>query len=71
MADYYGPTVYEQTCMEIRELTSQIARLQEKKRRAVERMNKYMGSRMLESERLATQAEPYQSTQLPTEPNNG
>lgn len=62
-----GPTTEEIAQDELRYITEQIASLEDRKRTVLARLRQYRGSRMLESERRATAAEPYQRTQLASE----
>ncbi len=59
-----GPTVYDAAKSEVAECSRQIAELIDRKHAAMRRMVRYASSKMLESERLATAAEPYQAKQL-------
>ena len=58
-------TVYEAANLEVKKLSAKIEELLCKRRDAYHRMRKYHNSKMLESERLASKAEPYQTIQLP------
>jgi len=62
---YLGPTVYEAAESRIRQIDRLIEELQSEKRFAQRRMQQYAGSAMLEAERIATKAEPFQKVPLP------
>jgi len=62
---YYGPTVYEAALQKIRACNNRIAELQANIVSAKRRADIYKGSSTLESERIATGAEPLQRVQLP------
>ncbi len=61
---YLGPTAQEAAEAAVRQLARQIRELTDRKRWAAHRAEKYRGSALLESERVATEAEPYQAKQL-------
>jgi len=61
---YLGPTVVEAAELEIRRLDAQIAELAQRRTWARARAKRYAGSAMLEAERVATAAEPFQAKQL-------
>ena len=61
----FGPTVYEYAWLRLSAIRHEISKLNEESRACVQRMKKYRTSTMLESERIATEAEPFQTTQLP------
>lgn len=58
------PTVYQAACSRLSRINHQIAELSEEKKSVIQRMEKYRDSNTLESERLATKAEPYQQEGL-------
>lgn len=64
---YYGPTVYESAVAEERKLVGMINELQHRLSAARVRQRIYAYSSMLESERLATVAEPVQKRPLESE----
>jgi hypothetical protein len=61
---YLGPTVEEAANSEIRKINIQIEELRMRLRLAKDRARVYAGSKMLESERLATRAEAFQMVPL-------
>ena len=65
---YLGPTVSEAAADRLKEIHRQITELQLERRQVLDRLAKYKGSTMLESERIATKAEPYQKVQLREQP---
>lgn len=60
-----GPTAYEAAVAIDRAITMKIEQLVKERQLVRSRMKRYHGSTLLESERIATAAEPYQSTRLP------
>lgn len=62
---YIGPSVYEAAEMRIRQINRTIEELIDERRMCARRLVNSKWRNMLESERLATQAEPFQTTQLP------
>jgi hypothetical protein len=64
MAEYNGPTVTEYAEMRIRQINDLIADLEDERRMLRSRADRYYGLKMLESERVATAAEPFQEKQL-------
>lgn len=69
MEPIMGPTAYEAAKAEAVEQENIIRRARVKKAYAIARMQKYYGKSTLESERIATAAEPFQlhSQPLPRE----
>lgn len=65
MSDYRGPTVVEAAEARIRQINRMIEDLQDERKMLQGRIRRYEGSKVLEAERAATAAEPYQRTQLP------
>ena len=59
-----GPTVVEAAWDEVKWIVDKINELLERKKGALLRIERYDGSKMLESERIALKAEPFQRTQL-------
>lgn len=64
-AVYYGPTVIEATQSRIRQVLSEIDRLNGELKVLRSRLQSFAGSSMLEAERVAEASEPFQTTQLP------
>lgn len=68
MNDFFAETAYAAAERKLRHNKLRIQELQEECEYLRGRMNKYRGSTVLEAERVATAAEPYQITQLPEGP---
>jgi hypothetical protein len=64
---YHSPTVVEASRTRLLEVERQIRQLSEEAATLRRRIRQYAGSQMLESERRATRAEPFQTTQLPSQ----
>jgi len=62
---YLGPTAYEAAYSRIRGIDRQIRELRQQREYAVRRHIKYYGSTILESERIATDTEVFQTKLLP------
>ena len=62
---YYGLRVTEYCQIRLDEIAQEIRLLSMERGKLQRRMVEYCGSTMLEAERRATAAEPYQSVQLP------
>ena len=62
------PTVYEAANDRFKQVVREIQALQQERQQCLDRMAQFRWSKMLESERIATKAEPYQTTQLPVRP---
>lgn len=58
----FGPTVIEATELRIRQVNQKIDELRSELRNLASRRAKYINSKMLESERIATRAEVYMRT---------
>lgn len=65
MNDASGPTVAEYHQGKAQQINRQIEELQQQKRRSLLLIQQYGGSKTTEAERIATAAEPLQTTQLP------
>lgn len=64
MSEQLGPTVHEAAVARMREIQKLITQLQAEKIQVVARASAYANSTMLESERIASEAEPFQVVQL-------
>jgi hypothetical protein len=60
-----GPAVSEAAWARVCEINREIAKLQREKAECVARMHAYANSTMLESERVATNAEVFQTARIP------
>lgn len=60
----YGPTVAEAALAEMRRCNREIAELNNRRATALQRFQNYRHSRMTEAERIASEAEPFQTVPL-------
>lgn len=67
MPTYFGPTVREAAESRLAQIAMEIEELEMERRIVKKRLWEYRDSTMLEAERKATAAEPFQATPLPTE----